>query len=195
MITYYKLLQIARNQTSVSRIQQEGEQAHQRVAFILSSSASDNTRLLWRTVSCLLHPAPREAWFWGLDTTALATGFLDKIWQVKLKIDAGLFGMTENSSPSVKPNFVAVLSFPSTSMSSFNLVTQGEVERHMSSTNEDISNRHLTNIGHKSMCPRAISHYCYLVNQSFTTGQFPSKWKSGLVTPYWKARSWHVWLQ
>ena len=58
------------------------------------SRASDNSRLLWRTVSHLLHPAPRDAWFHGLDTAALPTGFLDfimdKVRQVKLKSDAGL---------------------------------------------------------------------------------------------------------
>ena len=63
------------------------------------NKASDNPRLLWRIVCCLLHLHAGCAWYDGLDTSILAVGiqafFVDKVNQVKSKVAAGLRSATD----------------------------------------------------------------------------------------------------
>ena len=83
--------------------------------------------MLWKAVRRLLHPDPGTAWYEGLDTDALATGlcdfFVDKVKQVKVKVEHSLHG-TPSDNRLTEPALIK----PQRSLKSFTCVTASEGE-------------------------------------------------------------------
>ena len=90
--------------------------------------------MLWKAVRRLLHPGPGVAWYERLDTDALATGlcdfFVDKVKQVKVKVEHSLHG-TPNDNRLTEPTLIK----PQRSLKSFACVTASEIERLIKSAN------------------------------------------------------------
>ena len=90
--------------------------------------ATGQPRMLWKAVRRLLQPGPSASWYKGLDTEALATGlcnfFVDKVKQVKVKVEHSLHG-----APNDNRLTELTLIKPQRSLKSFACFTASEIER------------------------------------------------------------------
>ena len=148
------------------------------------TSVADNPRLLWKTVRRVLHTKSYKPWFEGLDTSVFANGistfFVDKVKQVKAKMDAGLraFSGTITNCPHK--------ALPS-NLSSFAAVTPSEVERLIETAPSKTSSLDIIPISILKCCKAKLSvMIANIANICFSRGEFPSMMKSGLVSPLLK---------
>lgn len=158
-----------------------------RSSFIRSEveeAAASSPRLLWRTVSRLLHPGSNSNWFDGMDTPALAEGFCaffsDKVLSVK---EAVVEGLKSLQVPIPQIPHLAPPGF----LPGFTVVTDEEVYRLIQAAPTKTSPLDILPISLLKQCSSELSSVItHLANRSFQTGRFPSLLKSGLVTPLLK---------
>ena len=142
--------------------------------------------MLWKAVRRLLHPGPGAAWYEGLDTDALATGlcdfFIDKVKQVKVKVEHSL-----HAAPSDNRLIEPTLIKPQRSLKSFACVTASEIERLIKSAPMKTLPLDQLPISVVKSCSAEFSAIiAHIVNISFKVGRFPSASKAGLVAPLLK---------
>ena len=139
----------------------------------VDEAAASSPRLLGQTVGRLLHPSSNDNWFDGMDTAALAEGFMDKVRLVKFAVNSGLKSMYV-TSPQIP------LTAPSSFLSTFTLITAAEVARLIQAAPTTTSPLDTLPISLLKQCTAELSSViAHLANRSFTVDRFPTLLKTG----------------
>ena len=120
----------------------------------------------------------------GRSTNGLCDFFVDKVKQVKAKVEHSLLG-TPSDNRLTEPALIK----PQRSLKSFACVTASEVERLIKSAPMKTSSVDQLPISVVKSCSAEFSAIIATTKTSCKAGRFPSAWKAGLVCHYSKSRA------
>jgi Reverse transcriptase (RNA-dependent DNA polymerase) len=143
--------------------------------------SAHNPKLLWKTVTRLLHPGTATSWYQNLDSAQLAKDlcgfFIDKVRNVKSTVSSRLHDSLNTSTFARPPLKLSSI------MDSFTPITPAHVEKLIMSAPNKTSPLDIFPIALLKSCRTILSvPIAHMVNQSFANGIFRAPYKSGLVT-------------